>query len=301
MSHPQPSSDLPTLAEFRSLLTPESTVYPRGTTLYRVGSHPLAFVAGDGQALISAHHEDIALLLAQRSNLDRRPVDRVSRTRELLRDLHFGHPEQAELAARRLWDIHSRIVTTRSDGTTVRATDPDLLGLVLVVGLLAAATWYALMTTTAGRHRVQRHTDELFAEMWPDVAAYRAGLGVPPDLLPADPAAAVAWAMDLLAQRWTDDEDARKVAGVAVGLTEGYLAERFPERWARSLSLPASVFEHAVAASAALTLRAPVADRQGQVAGRFEVDEGLLTCHTIRAALAVVPDEVVEDLIATPD
>ena len=257
------------------------------------------FVSGDVQALLTAHHVEVAELLVNRSNLSKAPVDRVRRTRELLHDLHFGDPDRAEFAARRLWDIHSRI-TAHDDRAPVRATDPDLLGVTLVVGLLASATWYTLMTGFGGRHHVRDRADGMFAAMWPDVGTYRAAVGIPSGHVPEDADAAVTWAMDLLDRNWTDDEEARRVAGVAIGLTEGYVADRFPAHWQHALAVPVSGIEHAVAATAALTLRGPLEERERTVTGGLSIEEGLLACHTIRAALAVLPDSAVTALADTP-
>ncbi len=296
----EPSETLPTLAELRARLAPGAGAYPPGTISHRVSRHPLSFVGADVQELLTAHHTGIAAILATHRDLAWSPVRRVQQTRALQAELEYGSPERAELAARRLWDVHARLTVRDPRGTPVSATDPDLLSLILVMGHLSGATWHLLMTTSLSGRPLTDGADALFAAMWPEREAYRAGVGIPAGFLPDDPGEAVAWAMDLVAENWTDGADARRVAGTSLGLARAYVAERFPRPWQRGMRLAAAALEQAVVATAALSLRGPLARRREEVTRGRSVPAGITAARGIRAAAALLPDRVLRDLTDAP-
>lgn len=296
----EPTTNLPTLDELREVLGDGQGTLKRGSAIHAVMKHPLSLVAGQAQALVTVHHDGITRVMAAHTNLDRSPLERVRRTRELMELIKFGAPREAELACRRLWDIHERLHVSDESGHIHRSTDPELLGVLMVMGQLCSATWNTLMMSFTSGQALARRTDDLFAEMWVDYNNSRASIGIPAGFLPSDPAEATRWAMVMLDQKWNNGPQARSIATSVMALPQAYINAKFAARWAAMLRLPATAVANAAAATAVLSLRGPALARAQDVASPSMVLTGLAAARAIRIALATLPRSIVNQMVDPP-
>ena len=292
-------ADLPTLLELRALLVDDRGTLAPGSALYEVMSHPLAFVAGEAQALVTVRHADIACVIAEHTGMAGQPFERVQRTRALMLRLEFGSSREAELAARTLWRVHDGLVAT-DEGRVLRASDPDLLAILMVMGQLCSATWSVLMHGIARPRDVKNRADELFARMWQDREPSRSSLGIPGGHLPDSPGDAVDWVMAELDRRWRDDARANELADIARGLPRAYVESAFSARWAPLLGLPAMAVTQAATAAAVLALRGPMVPRAPAIASGRTVAAGCVAARGMHAAISALPDPVARRWVFTP-
>lgn len=300
MPRQEPSTNLPTLHELRGLLAGGGGTLTPGTALHAVMKHPLAFVAGEAQALVTVRHDGIKRILAAHTSFNSRPLERVRRTRELMDRIKFGTHHEAEWASRRLWDIHDRLRVRAADGRIVRSTEPELLAVLMVMGQLCSATWNTLMTTAVTRRSLQQRADALFARMWTDYAPSRASVGIPAGYLPADPDAAIRWVMDTLERRWNNGIEAQALASGVMALPQSYVNAKFSAPWAQLLTVPAAMVANAAMATAVLSMRGAVAARASEIASPRRITAGLAAAQAIRLALAPLPAAWIHRLVDNP-
>lgn len=94
-----------------------------------------ALIVGGGRALIlQVAHPLVGAGVAQHSNYREDPWGRLFRTLDTTTTIVFGSTEEAEEAARRVWNVHGRVKGDSGEaggpypkGTPYRARDPELL------------------------------------------------------------------------------------------------------------------------------------------------------------------------------
>lgn len=296
----EPTTNLPTLRELRVLLCDGQGTLKPGSVIHTVMKHPLSFVAGEAQALLTVHHDGIMRVMAEHTQFDSRPLERVRRTRELMERIKFGPAREAELACRSLWDIHDRLRVSGDDGKLIRSTDPELLAVLMVMGQLCSATWNALMTSFVSGQALRERADDLFARMWVDHDNSRAALGIPKGVLPVDHAEAISWVMERLDRSWNDGAQARALAANVMSLPQAYVKAKLSPTWAAVFALPASALACAAAATAVLSLRGPALTRVRDIASPRMVLAGISAARAIRVVHAAIPHSFVARMVDSP-
>lgn len=296
----EPSMNLPTLDDLRHVLADGQGTLKPGSAIHAVMKHPLAFVAGEAQALVTVHHHGIMQVMAAHSALTSEPLQRVQRTRALMEAIKFGPAREAELASRRLWDIHAQLHVAQENGDIITSTDPELLAVLMIMGQRCSASWNTMMAGFTTRQELMARADELFARMWVDHEGSRASVGIPAGYLPSDPGAATSWVMATLDKRWTNEPTARALAAHVMALPQAYARAKFAAPWATLLRIPASAIAHAAAAAAVLSLRHGAQAHAADVATSTTVMAGLAAARIIRIALATLPQSLVARLVGAP-
>ena len=97
------------------------------TVSWRVNREPVIF-AGAGRALLlQVAHPLVAAGVAEHSDYEQHPWQRLYRTLNISYKIAFADPKTSEAAARRLHGRHDHVTGTSSDGVHYSALDPDLL------------------------------------------------------------------------------------------------------------------------------------------------------------------------------
>jgi uncharacterized protein (DUF2236 family) len=97
-------------------------LFPDDAVIRRVGAEPFLLLGGGRALLMQLAHPSVAAGVAEHSGFEADPFGRLRRTLEAVNAVVYGTAEEADLAARRVWAVHERVV-----GATYRANDPELL------------------------------------------------------------------------------------------------------------------------------------------------------------------------------
>ncbi len=94
---------------------------------WRVAREAVLLLGGGRALLLQVAHPSIAAAVAAHSRYDVDPWGRLLRTLRVVTLITFGDGATSATAARSLWRGHAAIAGTRADGSSYRATEPDLL------------------------------------------------------------------------------------------------------------------------------------------------------------------------------
>jgi uncharacterized protein (DUF2236 family) len=184
-------SELPTLEEFRSHVDTHLGLFdPHGElTKTQDRTHAFSILAG---AFVNSFHGKIARVLNERTISGVDPLRRTVQTLGILDEIEYGEETTAVSAAQRLWRIHSHATATMDNGTTVSATDPDLLAVALISGLRCSAA-LQILEHSKSLHDVDDRIQGLFNAYWAERRGLMASVGIPSEYLPESPDEAINW------------------------------------------------------------------------------------------------------------
>ncbi|MGH7903971.1 MAG: oxygenase MpaB family protein [Candidatus Dormibacteraceae bacterium] len=113
---------------------PTQRLYRPGSVTWKVNRETVLLLGGGRALLMQLAHPLVAAGVAEHSDFQRRPLDRLARTLELTLSMVFGTREEAVVAARRINQAHRTVQGTLSDGSggvaagaPYSARNPDLL------------------------------------------------------------------------------------------------------------------------------------------------------------------------------
>lgn len=137
-----------------------------------------ATLLGSGRALLmQIAHPLVAAGVADHSDFEADPFDRLWRTLDAVLTVAFGDTEQAFAAADRVRGIHGRVTGSRG-GRTYSALDHELLLWVHATLVDSALVTYERFVEPLGPDEAERYHEEM--------KRFAGAFGVPRDVLPPD-------------------------------------------------------------------------------------------------------------------
>jgi uncharacterized protein (DUF2236 family) len=177
---------------------PRAGIHGPGSTVWRLERESIVFAGGGRASLLQLAHPPVAYAIEQHSTTREDVVGRFRRTFELVFAIAFGEREHAMAAARRVHEIHRRIVGTipisvgaYRAGARYHANDVESLRWVY-----ATLVDTVICVTELVRGRLSRERRDAYVRGSHQFARM---FGIPEELLPADHPAFVAYVDGMLA------------------------------------------------------------------------------------------------------
>lgn len=196
---------------------PRAGIHGPGTASWRLERESIVFAGGGRAALLQLAHPAVAYAIDQHSTTRDDVVGRFQRTFELVFAIAFGDLDHAMAAARRVHDIHRRIVGTIpidvgawQAGTRYHANDADSL-----LWVYATLVDTVVRVTELMRGRLSRRRRDAYVQGSHQFARM---FGLPDAMLPPDWAAFSAYVDATLASGTIAvSPPAREMAGFLLG------------------------------------------------------------------------------------
>ena len=146
-------------------MAPGNALLGPDTVTWRVNREPVVFLGGGRALLLQVAHPLVAAAVAQHSDYEAHPWQRLTRTLETTIQIVFGPPAVAARATARLRGRHATVRGTSAEGARYDARDPELLLWVWATLVDTALTLYERCLAPLGAAERERFYGEqqLFA------------------------------------------------------------------------------------------------------------------------------------------
>jgi uncharacterized protein (DUF2236 family) len=162
---------------------PNDGYFPPDSMIWRVSREPLLLLGGGRALLMQVAHPLVAAGVAEHSDYRESPWRRLERTMSAVWSIVYGTKAEADRAAERVRNVHSRVHGRLADGagpypsgTSYSAADPDLLmwvhGTLVDTALLVYEGWVRPL----GDHERERY--------YGDMKVLAGAFGTPQSVIP---------------------------------------------------------------------------------------------------------------------